>query len=148
MIEFVGRTEMLQKDIVERRFTMKNRERSKRVFLAALGICLALAVPGCGTKDDGGTDGASVVQGEENNQGEQDNQGSSDSQGESDAQGKSESSDTASSTGDDGNAGSGAESQEESLTQEELYWKEVLAEFSDSDYDLTAALTEHSCDMQ
>jgi len=142
MIDFVGRAEMLQKDIVERRFTMKNRERSKRVFLAALGICLALAVPGCGTKDDGGTDGDSVVQGEENNQGEQDNQGSSDSQGESDAQGKSESSDTASSTGDDGNAGSGAESQEESLTQEELYWKEVLAEFSDSDYDLTAALTE------
>lgn len=110
---------------------MNSRGKGKRVFLAALGVCLALAVPGCGTEGADGTgDASQVIQGEP------------EKQGESEAQGKSESSGTASAAENDGSTSSGAENQDEALTDEELYWREVLEEFADSDYDLTAALTE------
>lgn len=110
---------------------MSRGRRIKQALLAVLGICLALAVSGCGAEGAEGTgDGSAVIQGEQSKPGEPD------------AQGKSESGDTPSAAESDGSGESGAENQEEALTEEELYWKEVLAEFADSDYDLTAALTE------
>ncbi len=76
---------------------MNSRGKGKRAFLAALGVCLALAVPGCGTEGADGTGDASpVIQGEP------------EKQGESEAQGKSESSGTASAAENDENMSSGA----------------------------------------
>lgn len=107
---------------------MNSREKKKRALLAALGVCLALVVSGCGAEEARGDAGETAVVQEE-----------SDTQGELDR-----SEDAAHSAESDGGAESGAEKPvpEEALTEEELYWREVLAEFEDSDYDLTAALTE------
>lgn len=110
---------------------MNGREKKTRLFFAALGICLALAASGCGTKEAGG-----VGDGTEETREEQG------TRGETEAQGSPESGDTASAAEKDGTGESDEENSEEALTQEELYWQEVLAEFADSDYDLTAALTE------
>lgn len=107
---------------------MNSREKKKRALLTALGVCLALVVSGCGAEEAGGDAGETAVVQEE-----------SDTQGELDR-----SEDAAHSAESDGSAESGEEKPvpEEALTEEELYWREVLAEFEDSDYDLTAALTE------
>lgn len=107
---------------------MNSREKKKRALLVALGVCLALVVSGCGAEEAGGDVGETAVVQEE-----------SDTQGELDR-----SEDAAHSAESDGSAESGEEKPvpEEALTEEELYWREVLAEFEDSDYDLTAALTE------
>ncbi|MCM1118858.1 MAG: endo-1,4-beta-xylanase [bacterium] len=100
---------------------MNRRGKAKKMLLVMFGVCLALAVSGCGTEEAvRNADGNAVTQ-------------------ESDTQEEVDIRDDAAPSEESGLEESVPE---EALTEEELYWREVLAEFEDSDYDLTAALTE------
>lgn len=102
---------------------MNGKRRIKPLLMVALGICLIVLASGCGAERTEDNTDENLMMREE-----------SDAQEESNVPGESDVSDEPGATEES--------APEESLTEEELYWRNVLAEFEDSQYDLTAALTE------
>ena len=99
----------------------------RQLGLATLGLCLALSGAGCGAGPEGGSSLSGQQSSEPENQSAsrnpEDQEGAS---GESAA----------------GENAAGETNPKEELSEEDLYWQQVLSEFGDSPYDLTAALTE------
>lgn len=99
----------------------------RQLGLATLGLCLALSGAGCGAGPEGGSSLSGQQSSESENQSAsrnpEDQEGAS---GESAA----------------GENVAGETNPKEELSEEDLYWQQVLSEFGDSPYDLTAALTE------
>lgn len=108
-------------------------------WLLCAGVSLAMLATGCGTGQSAGNTGEAEVSGEVSSAA---GEPSPMTQEEPSAGTQEEQS--AVSAGADEESQTEAEASEEQIaeSEEDLYWQEVLGEFSNSRYDLTAALTE------
>lgn len=113
-------------------------------WLLCAGVCMAMLATGCGMGQSAGNTGEAEVSGEVSSAAgepspmtqEEPSAGTQEEQSAVSA-GADEESQTEAEASEEQIAES-----EESLSEEDLYWQEVLGEFSNSRYDLTAALTE------
>lgn len=105
----------------------------KQLCMVMLGLCLIIPTAGCGARQGGeNIDTATATQTDTSEQQELESEPESQSISQADTEQDSTLAETASEE----------ISFQEELSEEDLYWQEVLGEFGNSRYDLTAALTE------
>lgn len=105
----------------------------KQLCLVMLGFCLVIPTAGCGAQQDvENIDTAIATQTDMSEQQDSESEPESQPVSQADTEQDSTSVETTSEE----------ISSEEELSEEDLYWQEVLGEFGNSRYDLTAALTE------
>lgn len=105
----------------------------KQLCLVMLGFCLIISTAGCGAQQDMENINETIVTQNDTSE-QQDPQSEPESQPVSQADTEQDSTPV--------ETASEEISSEEELSEEDLYWQEVLGEFGNSRYDLTAALTE------